>query len=130
VANVIAHWEAQKPEKSRAVDEWKRLWDLLDHWERSVTGKGFMDPVLYNEDGQVFTTIWFTRGVCGRCSGRLSDGTQLASNRDSSVIMANVSPYADFAAGHRSFSRLELHSCVPEYRGLSPIGLHLHSYLY
>lgn len=33
-----------------------------------MAGKGFMDPVLYKEDGQVFTTIWFTRGVCGRCS--------------------------------------------------------------
>lgn len=48
------------------MDEWKRLWDLLDRWECSVAGKGFMDPVLYKEDGQVFTTIWFTRGVCGR----------------------------------------------------------------
>ncbi|BCR91325.1 uncharacterized protein ACHE_70168S [Aspergillus chevalieri] len=64
VANAIAHWEADKPRKLRAVDEWKSLWDLLNHWERSVTAKGFMDPVLYKEDGQLFTTIWFTRGVC------------------------------------------------------------------
>lgn len=59
------------------MDEWERLWELLDHWECSVAGKGFMDPVLYKEDGQVFTTIWFTRGVCGRCSGLVSDNALL-----------------------------------------------------
>lgn len=69
MANTIAHWEAGKPKRSKAVDEGERLRGLLDHWECSVAGRSFMDPVLYREDGQVFTTIWFTRGVCGRCSG-------------------------------------------------------------
>ena len=39
-----------------------------------MAGKGFMDPVLYKEDGQVFTTLWFTRGVCGRQSELPSGG--------------------------------------------------------
>lgn len=57
-------------------------------WERA-----FIDPVLYKEDGQVFTTIWFTRGVCG---------LGLVSYKCSSAIVADVSPHPDFATRHRS----------------------------
>lgn len=56
-------------------------------------------------------------------SGLVSDDhfwLKLVSNQCSSVIMANVSPLADFAAGHRSFPRTELYGGIPECRGPSP----------
>ncbi|OGM42250.1 hypothetical protein ABOM_009054 [Aspergillus bombycis] len=50
---------------SKGLDEWYKLRDLLDHWNHSVKGRSFMDPVsVYEEDGQPFTTIWFARSVC------------------------------------------------------------------
>lgn len=52
----IAYWETDKPSKSRAMDEWTRLWDLLDRWALS-DGKGLYRSSFIQEDGQVFITI-------------------------------------------------------------------------
>ncbi|KAB8201515.1 hypothetical protein BDV34DRAFT_170652 [Aspergillus parasiticus] len=50
---------------SEGLDEWYKLRDLLEHWNRSVKDRSFMDPVsVYKEDDKPFTTIWFARSVC------------------------------------------------------------------
>ncbi|KAB8272486.1 hypothetical protein BDV30DRAFT_129018 [Aspergillus minisclerotigenes] len=50
---------------SDGLDEWYKLPDLLDYWNRSVKNRSFMDPVsVYKKDGKPFTTIWFARSVC------------------------------------------------------------------
>jgi hypothetical protein len=67
VTNAIAHWETDKPSKSRAVGEWTILIDLLDRWKRSATGKGFIDPVLYKEDGQVLCHPATNRLILAGC---------------------------------------------------------------
>ncbi|KOC13234.1 hypothetical protein AFLA70_57g003851 [Aspergillus flavus AF70] len=50
---------------SDGLDQWYKLRDLLEHWNRSVKDRSFMDPVsVYKEDDKPFTTIWFARSVC------------------------------------------------------------------
>ncbi|KAE8141623.1 hypothetical protein BDV38DRAFT_278977 [Aspergillus pseudotamarii] len=63
VVNFIACSDATST--SDALNEWYRLCDLLNHWNRSVKDRSFMDPVsVYKEDDKPFVTIWFARGVC------------------------------------------------------------------
>lgn len=54
---------------------------------------------------------------------------KLVSDQCFSVVVANVSPHADFAAGNRPFPGPELYGGVPECRGLSPNGASFHSIL-
>jgi hypothetical protein len=108
------------PEGSSVAErnhEWRKLCNLLDHWSSSVKGKGYMDSVSeFEEDGQVFRTIWFARSVCGNCLYTLVMNTIANQILSYSLVLADVSPGPDLSLDHQSFPGLQLRARFSQNR--------------